>query len=73
MEDILTSDDILGKQALDPDGGILGTVIKLHISNKTKQMTGITIDLGFMRPDLYVGINYVKHFGIDAILLNKVP
>lgn len=69
----LTSDDILGKQAVDPDGTILGTVVKLHISNHDRQITGITIDTGFMKPDLYVGITHVRRFGVDAVLLNTPP
>lgn len=73
MSDIITSDDILGKEAVAPNGAILGTVVKLHISNKTKQMVGLTIDMGFMKPDLFVGIEFVKHFGIDAVLLSRLP
>lgn len=69
----LTSDDILGKEAVDPDGTILGTIVKLHISNNDRQITGITIDSGFMKPDLFVGINHVKKFGVDAVLLNTPP
>lgn len=70
---IITSDDILGKVALDSEGGVLGTVIKLHIDKKMKQMTGITVDQGFLKPDLFIGINYIRTFGVDAILLNEVP
>ncbi|MCA9477585.1 MAG: PRC-barrel domain-containing protein [Nanoarchaeota archaeon] len=70
---IITSDDILGKVALDSEGGVLGTVVKLHIDKKQKQMTGITVDQGFLKPDLFIGMNYIRTFGIDAILLNDVP
>lgn len=73
MSDIITSDDVLGKEAVAPNGAILGTVVKLHISNKTKQIVGLTIDMGFMKPDLFVGIEFVKHFGIDAVLLSRLP
>lgn len=73
MQEITTSDDILGKEAVDPDGTILGVVTKIHIGKKDKKVTGITIDMGFTNPDLYVGVNYIKQFGVDAILLNKVP
>jgi sporulation protein YlmC with PRC-barrel domain len=72
-QDVITSDDILGKNAVDSDGAILGTIVKIHISKKSKLITGITIDMGFMKPDLYVGIDYIKHFGIDAIFLNSIP
>jgi sporulation protein YlmC with PRC-barrel domain len=73
MKDVITGDDILGKEALDSDGSILGIVEKLHISNKKKEIVGITVDMGFMKPDLFIGINNIRHFGIDAVLLNKVP
>ncbi|MFH1771018.1 MAG: PRC-barrel domain-containing protein [archaeon] len=71
--DVITSDDVLGKEAVAPNGAILGTVVKLHISNRTKQMVGLTVDMGFMKPDLFVGIEFVKHFGIDAVLLSRLP
>ena len=67
----LTSDDILGKVALDPNGGQLGVVIKLHITHKA--IMGITIDQGFTKPDLYVGIDHIKQFGIDAVLIGTIP
>lgn len=70
---IITSDDILGKEALDTDGEILGVVMKLHIDKDNKKMVGITIDQGFMKPDLFVGMSYVKNFGVDTVFLNRVP
>lgn len=72
-KEIITCDEILGKEAIDPDGSILGTVTKVHIDKKDRKMVGITIDMGIMRPDLYVGANNIKEFGEDAVLLNKVP
>jgi uncharacterized protein YrrD len=71
-EDIITSDDILGKDAIDIDGDILGIVMKLHISKKDKKILGITIDQGFMKPDLYVGIEHIKNFGKDTIFLTRI-
>jgi sporulation protein YlmC with PRC-barrel domain len=70
---VITSDDILGKDAIDPDGQILGVVIKLHIDKEYKRITGITIDEGFMKPNLFVGINYIKNFGIDSVFLSRIP
>jgi sporulation protein YlmC with PRC-barrel domain len=72
-QEITTSDDILGKEAVDPDGTILGVVTKLHIGKQDKKVTGITIDMGFMKPDLFIGVDYIRQFGVDAILLKKVP
>lgn len=73
MKDIITSDDILGKKAVDIDGDILGIVIKLHIDNIEKKIVGITVDQGFMKSDLFVGIEFIQHFGVDAVMLNRYP
>jgi len=70
---IITSDDILGKEAVDPEGQILGVVMKLHIDKQSKKMVGLTIDQGFMKPELFIGLNYIKNFGVDTVFLNKVP
>ena len=32
---IITSDDVLGKETIDPDGSVLGVVTKVHIDKKT--------------------------------------
>jgi uncharacterized protein YrrD len=72
-EDTLTSDDILGKEAIDPDGSILGIITKVHIDKKTLKVLGITIDMGLLKPDLFIGSDFIKNFGRDTILLKKVP
>lgn len=69
----ITSDDILGKYAVDPDGEVLGVVMKLHVDRKKKKMIGISVDTGFMKPDLFIGINYIKNFGVDSVFLNRRP
>ena len=73
QKSIITSDDILGKETVDAEGEILGVVAKLHIDKSTKKMLGITIDQGFMKPDLYIGMHHVKTFGIDAIFISRTP
>ena len=70
---IITSDDILGKEAVDPEGTILGVITKVHIDKKSMKVTGITIDMGLLKPDLFVGAKYLRHLGSDAVLLKKVP
>lgn len=72
-KNIITSDDILGKDAVDPEGEIIGVVQKLHIDKEDKNIVGITIDEGFMKPDLFVGIDLIRTFGVDSILLKKSP
>jgi sporulation protein YlmC with PRC-barrel domain len=71
--DQITSDDILGKDVVDSEGEIIGVVQKIHIDKKIKQIIGITIDEGFMKPDLFIGLDYVKNFGVDSIFLNMIP
>jgi sporulation protein YlmC with PRC-barrel domain len=69
----LTSDDILGKEAVDPEGEILGVVMKLHLDREKNTILGITVDQGMWKPDLFIGIDFIEKFGVDAIFLNKIP
>lgn len=71
--DTITSDDILGKDIIDKDGEVIGVSTKIHIDNRNKQIIGLTIDQGFMKPDLYVGLEYIRTFGVDSVLLNTSP
>jgi len=73
QQNIITSDDILGKDVIDSDGEVVGVSTKMHIDNKTKQIIGLTIDQGFMKPDLYIGLEYIRTFGVDSILMNTSP
>lgn len=72
-KNVITSDDILGKDVLDLDGEFIGIIQKLHIDKTTKKIVGITIDEGFMKPDLFVGIEHVKTFGVDSVFLSMSP
>ena len=69
----ITSDDILGKEVVDSEGDMLGIVMKLHIEKASKKIVGITVDQGFRKPDLYVGIRNIKNFGVDSVFINRVP
>ena len=70
---MITSDDILGKDVLDKDGELIGVIQQLHIDKNEKKIVGITIDEGFMKPDLFVGIEHIKTFGIDSVILSISP
>lgn len=72
-KNIITTDDILGKDVVDTQGDILGVVQKLHIDKLSKSILGITVDQGFLKPDLFIGLQYIKQFGIDTIFLNTYP
>ncbi len=73
FESVITSDDILGKEAIDPEGDFLGIIMQLHIDSNSKKILGITVDQGLWKPDLFVGIEFIKKFGIDAVFLNAIP
>ncbi len=69
----ITSDDILGKDVVDIDGEIIGVVQQIRIDKESKKIVGILIDQGFMKPDLYIGLDFVKNFGVDSIFLSRSP
>lgn len=71
--DYITSDDILGKVAIDSEGEMLGVIMKLHIERVSKSITGITVDQGTLKPDLFIGMDYIKRFGVDAVFLTRAP
>jgi len=73
MKSIITSDDILGKDVVDVDGEIIGVVQQLQIDKDSKQIVGILVDQGFMKPDIFIGFKYVKNLGVDSIFLNSSP
>ena len=70
---MITSDEILGTEAIDSEGDFLGIVMKLHLDPVHKTILGISIDPGLWKPDLYIGIDFVKQFGVDAIFLSTIP
>ncbi|MFO7711427.1 MAG: PRC-barrel domain-containing protein [Candidatus Woesearchaeota archaeon] len=72
-KNIITSDDILGKDVIDNEGNHVGIITQLHIDKKKKTITGISIDSGFMKPFAFIGIELVLNFGIDAIYISQTP
>ena len=72
-KEIITSDDILGKDVVDVDGEIIGVVQQLRIDKKSKKIVGILMDQGFMKPDLYIGLDFIKNFGVDSVFLSQSP
>lgn len=70
INNFTTSDEILGKDVLDINGRVLGIVQKMHIDRRLKKIVGVTVDEGFMKPQLYVGVENIKFFGLDAVILN---
>ena len=70
---VITSDDILGKDVIDIEGNSIGIVTIMHIDKKTKSIVGVSVDTGFMKPQVFVGIDLIKNFGIDAVYISKTP
>lgn len=69
----ITSDDILGKDVVDPHGDTVGIVQQLRIDKETKKIVAVLVDQGFLKSDLYVGLDYVENFGIDSVFINRLP
>ena len=65
---IITTDDILGKVAVDPDAKPLGIVMKIHVDVANNGLIGISVDTGFMKPDLYAGVQFIRFFGKERWL-----
>ena len=73
FQGLITSDDVLGKDVIDSMGRYIGILSILHIKKDTKALKGISIDTGFMKPTVYVGINKVINLGVDAIYIMYTP
>ena len=73
MNDIITGDDILGKEVIDNFGRKIGVVMKLHISRSNRNLVGVSIDRGFISSDIFIGSDYIKTFGQDVVILSKSP
>lgn len=70
---IITSDDILGKDVIDTDGQVLGIAQQLRIDKRTKRILGLIVDQGFMKADLFIGLDFIQNFGVDSVFLNTTP
>jgi sporulation protein YlmC with PRC-barrel domain len=73
MNDIITGDDILGKEVIDNFGRKIGVIMKIHISRSKRAVMGISIDRGFISSDIFIGSDYIKTFGHDVVILSKAP
>lgn len=71
--DVITSDDILGKDVIDTDGQVLGIAQQLRIDKRSKKIQGLMVDQGFMKADLFIGLEFIQNFGVDSVFLNTTP
>ena len=68
--DVITSDDPLGKDVVDPEGRFIGVVEKVLIDPKTLDLMGIDIDKGFFKKGHSLGKSYVSHVTPYAVFLS---
>ena len=69
LTDTITSDDILGKEVIDAEGGFVGVVENVLIDPETVEIIGISIDNGLLKKGLLVGKNYIKNVAKHAVFL----
>ena len=70
LDKALTSDDILGKDIIDSEGGFIGIAEKVFIDPNDFDFIGIGIDKGFLRKGLAIGRNYIEKITEFAVFLN---
>ena len=70
IEGSITSDDILGKNVIDSQGGLAGVAEKLFIDPHTLNVIGIEVDKGVLHKGLTIGKGYIKKITPHAIFLN---
>ena len=73
IKDVITSEDVLGKDVLDSRGAFLGVSDKLYIHPKTLKVVGISIDKGFMRKGFLIGSGHIREVTNYAVFLTIEP
>ncbi len=69
----ITSDDILGKDVIDPAGEFLGIVEQVHIDPSNLDTLGVSIDKGIFKKGLVIGKQYIDRITSHAVFLNIRP
>ena len=70
LSNIITSDDILGKDVIDRGGVFVGVVEKVFIDPKTLDFVGVSLDKGFLKKGLVLGKDYIDRIAEHAVFLN---
>lgn len=65
----ITSEDLLGKEVIDAEGGVIGVAEKIFIDPISLDFVGISIDKGLIRNGLSIGKNYISKITEHAIFL----
>ena len=67
--DLLTSDDLLGKEVIDESGLSIGVSEKVLIDKKDLDFVGISVDKGLLNRGLTIGKDYIERVTPYAIFL----
>jgi len=65
----ITSEDILGKDVIDAEGGFIGVAEKIFIDPKLMNFIGISVDKGLIKSGLTIGKSYIDKVTDHAIFL----
>lgn len=73
LQHAITSEDVLGKDVIDPRGTFIGVTDKLLLSPETMEVLAISVDKGFLKKGLVIGIGHIKQVTPHAVLLATTP
>ena len=71
LDNVITSDDILGKDIIDSEGTVIGVAEKIFIDSRRLEFIGIEADKGFLQKGLVIGKGYIERVEDYAIFLKK--
>lgn len=69
LNNVITSDDILGKEIIDREGSLIGVAEKVLIDSVDLDFIGIEVDKGFLKKGLSIGRSYIDRVTENAIFL----
>ena len=72
-EELISADDILGKDVIDDEGEYIGVTDKLFFEKKSLDFIGLSVDKGFLKTGLVIGKSYIREVTEHAVLLNTRP
>ncbi len=73
LEHAITSEDVLGKDVIDPRGTFIGVTDKLLLNPDTMEVLGISVDKGFLKKGLVIGVGHIRQVTPHAVLLATTP
>ncbi len=73
LDGAITSEDVLGKDVIDPRGTFIGVTDKLLLNPQTMEVLGISVDKGFLKKGLVIGSGHIKEVTPHAVLLATTP